>query len=47
MKVRLSALRLPSSVGGGLGKGFLAVAWQTSDAKAHRENGNAFIGGDE
>jgi hypothetical protein len=38
--VRLSALRLPSFKGG-TWKGFLAVAWENSDAKAHRENGEA------
>ncbi len=35
--MRLSALRLPSFKGGT--KGFLTVAWRSSDAKAHRENG--------
>ena len=38
--VRLSALRLPSLLGRPW-KGFLAVAWQNSDAKTHRENGIA------
>jgi hypothetical protein len=44
LTMRFSALRLPSFVGGGLGKGFLAVAWQASDAKTHRENGIALRG---
>src|ERR1700734_1218518 len=40
--VRLSALRLPFFEGG-FGKGFLAVAWQSSDAKPHREKEEACI----
>src|SRR5580658_10121221 len=44
--VRLSALRLPSFKGGVFGDAFwLGFSWrrQSSDAKAHRDNGSAHL----